>query len=89
MEWEDGERHWWVYLTRGWCWDTEVHTVHELTISDAAKELRRVRPCRCHICLREDYWNGESLPDNLDELDPGDDYRDRLEDAQGFQTVTA
>ena len=76
MEWEDGERHWCVYLKRGWAWCEETHQIHELTIRDAAKELDRTFPCRCHLCLRDDYWYGETLPDNLDGLDPRHDYRD-------------
>jgi hypothetical protein len=42
---------WWVYLTRGYCWDDDgLHTIHEATLKKVIECLGQVRTCHCESC---------------------------------------
>lgn len=41
----------WVYLSKGWCWDDEgLHTIHEDTQKEVLSCLRYTQRCGCTEC---------------------------------------
>ncbi len=55
--WKDPPDGWWMTVKDGFAFETAEppysgqHTTSELTISDLAKWLKRIQPCRCANCL--------------------------------------
>jgi hypothetical protein len=46
---------WWCWLKSGWVngEDPGVHSIHEQTLTEVLRVLRRVEPCSCKYCLLE------------------------------------
>lgn len=42
----------WLYLKDGWCWQGEVHSVHEWNMKDLLKAWGDVQPCDCEDCQK-------------------------------------
>jgi len=50
---DPNKKDWWIYLKAGFCAESELHTIHEQTITGAYRALKAAMPCTCRDCVAQ------------------------------------